>query len=142
MKYIIMVSHGMFAPGLHNALTMLLGGERNDILSTSLLNGMGADQFAENFKDLIANITEEDEIFLLGDIVGGSPLTTAMNVLNEKDLLKNTHIIGGMNLPMVLNAALSKDDETTEALMDILINETRSEVKEFVFEEENSEDDI
>lgn len=45
MKYILLVSHGMMAPGLHNALGMLAGEDREDILSTSLKNGMGADEF-------------------------------------------------------------------------------------------------
>ena len=50
MKYILLVSHGMMAPGLHNALGMLAGEGREDILSTSLKNGMGADEFAENVR--------------------------------------------------------------------------------------------
>ena len=50
MKYIFLVSHGTLAPGLHNALLMLTGGEREDIISTSLENGMGSDVYAENVK--------------------------------------------------------------------------------------------
>ena len=46
MKYVVLVSHGTMAPGLHNALSMLAGGGREDILSTSLENGMGASDFA------------------------------------------------------------------------------------------------
>lgn len=42
MKYMMLVSHGTFAPGLHNALSMLAGEGREDILSTSLENGMGS----------------------------------------------------------------------------------------------------
>ena len=49
MKYVVLVSHGTFAPGLHSVLNMLAGGGREDILSTSLQDGMGADEFAENF---------------------------------------------------------------------------------------------
>ena len=40
MKYVLLVSHGMFAPGLHSALNMLAGGGREDILSASLEDGM------------------------------------------------------------------------------------------------------
>ena len=43
MKYVLLVSHGMFAPGLHSALNMLAGGGREDILSASLEDGMGSD---------------------------------------------------------------------------------------------------
>ena len=30
MKYVVLVSHGTFAPGLHSVLKMLAGGERED----------------------------------------------------------------------------------------------------------------
>ena len=54
MKYVVLVSHGEFAPGLHKAVNMLAGEEREDVLSTSLVNGMGADEFAENVKKVLS----------------------------------------------------------------------------------------
>ena len=36
MKYVVMVSHGEFAPGLHSAVKMMTG-DRDDVLSTSLV---------------------------------------------------------------------------------------------------------
>ncbi len=96
MKYIVLVSHGTFAPGLHNALKMLAGDDREDILSTSLENGMGSDVYVENVRKCIEGITEDDEVLLLGDLVGGSPLTLASNVIAERGLLSRTVIIGGV----------------------------------------------
>ena len=114
MKYIVLVSHGMFAPGLHNALGMLAGENRKDILSTSLENGMGADEFAENFKKLVSVIGKEDEILLFADLLGGSPLTVSANVLAKEGLLERTVMFSGMNLPLVLSAAVMKDDMELE----------------------------
>ena len=76
MRYLILVSHGTFAPGLHNALGMMAGSDREDIRSTSLLDGMDVDTFRANFAELVQDITPEDEIILTADIIGGSPLTT------------------------------------------------------------------
>ena len=50
MRYVLLVSHGEFAPGLHKAIEMLAGSSREDVLSTSLKNGMGADEFADNVR--------------------------------------------------------------------------------------------
>ena len=86
MRYLILVSHGTFAPGLHNALGMMAGSDREDIRSTSLLDGMDVDTFRANFTELVGDITAEDEIILTADIIGGSPLTTALDVLTEKVL--------------------------------------------------------
>ena len=142
MKYVVLVSHGTMAPGLHNALMMLAGEGRADILSTSLENGMSSAVFAENVRKCISGITEEDEILLFGDLVGGSPLTTAANVIAEQGLMGITVMTGGMNLPLVLSAVLMKDTMDTEELVSMLIPEAREELKEFKVTSEESDDDI
>ena len=80
MRYVVLVSHGTFAPGLHSVLKMLGGGDRDDVLSASMEDGMGADAFVERFEKTVAGIKDGDEIILLADIIGGSPLTNAMDL--------------------------------------------------------------
>ena len=141
MKYVVLVSHGEFAPGLHKAVNMLAGEEREDVLSTSLKNGMGADEFAEKVKSVLSVVGPEDEIILFADIVGGSPLATTANVLMEMDLLGRTRMIGGMNLPLVLTCVLSKDDEETSELIDELIEGAKDQMKEFVVAVDDEEEE-
>ncbi len=140
--YVFLVSHGTLAPGMHNALAMLAGEGREDIISTSLENGMGSDTYAENVRKCISQITNEDEIILFGDLAGGSPLTTAANVIAEQGMLPKTVIIGGMNLPLALSAVLMKDTMDTADLITMLVTEAREEIKEFKVVNEEKEDDI
>ena len=131
MRYLILVSHGTFAPGLHNALGMMAGSDREDIRSTSLLDGMDVDTFRANFAELVGDITPEDEIILTADIIGGSPLTTALDVLTEKGLLGKTLAIGGMNLPLVLTAAFADADTSLEELEQERTGEAKDQIKRF-----------
>ena len=131
MRYLILVSHGTFAPGLHNALGMMAGSDREDIRSTSLLDGMDVDTFRANFAELVQDITPEDEIILTADIIGGSPLTTALDVLTEKGLLGKTLAIGGMNLPLVLTAAFADAETPLEELEQELTGEAKGQIKRF-----------
>ena len=131
MRYRILVSHGTFAPGLHNALGMMAGSDREDIRSTSLLDGMDVDTFRANFTELVGDITAEDEIILTADIIGGSPLTTALDVLTEKGLLGKTLAIGGMNLPLVLTAAFADAETPLEELEQELTGEAKDQIKRF-----------
>lgn len=140
MKYILLVSHGMMAPGLHNALGMLAGEDREDILSTSLKNGMGADEFAENVRKCVSVVKEDDELLVFADLIGGSPLTTTADVLASEGLLDRTTMVGGMNLPLVLSAAVTKDTMETREMIDMLIPESREMLQEFTISD--SEDDI
>ena len=140
MRYLILVSHGTFAPGLHNALGMMAGSDREDIRSTSLLDGMDVDTFRANFAELVQDITPEDEIILTADIIGGSPLTTALDVLTEKGLLARTLAIGGMNLPLVLTAAFADADTPLDELEAELTGEARDQIKRFALGGDEDDD--
>ncbi|WP_370801727.1 PTS sugar transporter subunit IIA [Agathobaculum sp.] len=140
MRYLILVSHGTFAPGLHNALGMMAGSDREDIRSTSLLDGMDVDTFRANFAELVQDITPEDEIILTADIIGGSPLTTALDVLTEKGLLGKTLAIGGMNLPLVLTAAFADAETPLEELEQELTGEAKDQIKRFALGGDEDDD--
>lgn len=140
MRYLILVSHGTFAPGLHNALGMMAGSDREDIRSTSLLDGMDVDIFRVRFAELVQDITPEDEIILTADIIGGSPLTTALDVLTEKGLLGKTLAIGGMNLPLVLTAAFADADTPLDELEAELTGEAKDQIKRFALGSDEDDD--
>lgn len=142
MKYVLLVSHGTFAPGLHSVLKMLAGGNRDDILSASMEDGMGADEFVKRFEEAIAPVQPEDEIVLLADIIGGSPLTNALNVLSQKGMLEHTRAYGGMNLPMALTASMMKDSMDADGLADCLIQESQNAIQEMQITSDEDEEEI
>lgn len=138
MKYVILVSHGKFANGLNDALSMLAG-NREDILSVGLENGKSVDEFVALFTEKVKDISTDDEVILLGDIIGGSPLTNATNVLVNKGI--KTVILGGMNLPLALTTVLMKDTVSLDEIADQVLEQARIAMQEFKIVEE-SEDDI
>lgn len=143
MKYVVLISHGTFAQGLHSVLKMLAGGDRADVLSTGMEDGMGADVFAERFKETISPIGDEDEIILLADIIGGSPLTNALDVAAKAGMLDRTRAYGGMNLPMALTAVLMKDTVDKDTLEMSMLTESKNAMARMeLHTEEDGEDDI
>ena len=139
---VTLVSHGQFAPGFKNALGMLARSDRDDIIAAGLEEDMGAEKFADVVKEKLEGITNEDEILLFGDILGGSPLTTAANVIAENDLLENTSIVGGVNLPFVITVALMKDTMDTDELIASQIAEAKDQIRVFELEDDSEEMDI
>lgn len=137
MKYVILVSHGKFANGLNDALSMLAG-NREDILSVGLENGKSVDEFAALFTEKVKDISTDDEVILLGDIIGGSPLTNATNVLVNKGI--KTVILGGMNLPLALTTVLMKDTVSLDEISDQVLEQARMAMQEFKIVEESEED--
>ncbi len=142
MKYVVLVSHGTFAPGLHSVLKMLAGGDRADILSASMEDGMGADAFVKRFEETIAPVKAEDEILVLADIIGGSPLTNALDVLSQKGLLEKTVAFGGMNLPMALTASMMKDALDGDSLAETLLQESKNGIQKMELNVADEEEEV
>lgn len=137
MRYVILVSHGKFANGLNDALSMLAG-NREDILSVGLENGKSVDEFVALFTEKVKDISNDDDVILLGDIIGGSPLTNATNVLVNKGI--KTVILGGMNLPLALTTVLMKDTVSLDEIANQVLEQARMAMQEFKIVEESEED--
>lgn len=129
MRYLLLVSHGTFAPGLNSVLDMLVG-KREDILSCSLRDGEGADEYVSELEGVIAPISADDEVLVLGDIVGGSPLTNALNVLAAHGLLAHARAFGGMSLPMALTAAFDLQSDDLDGLCSSMVSEGQAAMRE------------
>ena len=138
MTYVVMVSHGEFAPGLHSAVKMMTG-DREDVLSTSLKDGMSADEFASNFAELVKDFKADDRVILLADILSGY----ALNVFDQKGLLQNTLVIAGMNMPLAITAVLMKDNfDNVQDLKDTLLSEGRTGLTDFTVASDDDDEDL
>lgn len=140
MRYLLLVSHGTFAPGLHSVLDMLVG-KREDVLSCSLRDGEGADEYVAELEGVISPITAEDEVVVLGDVIGGSPLTNALNTLAAHGLLAKTSAFGGMNLPMALTCAFDLQTDDLAGLCAQMIEEGRGAQRQVELNVGADEDD-
>lgn len=145
MKYLILVSHGDFAIGLKNTLAMFVEEKSNQVMAFGLKVGASVETFAEDFRNQIKDLTVNDDIILLADIVGGSPLTTALEVLSDRNLLGQVTVLGGMNLPMAVTSLLMKDELEGVAFVETVLFEARNGLQEFQlqgFDSDELEEDI
>lgn len=140
MYYVLMVSHGEFASGLHTAVKMIAGDNKN-VFSAGLTDGTGADALALKVAEILAPVTAEDKLVVLADLLGGSPLTTTMNVVAEKGLLANTKAFAGMNLPMALTAVLAGEEAELAQIGEMLAAEACNGVQEFSIEDASEDEE-
>jgi PTS system N-acetylgalactosamine-specific IIA component len=144
MRYLLLVSHGTMAPGVHSVIRMLLG-DRENVLSYSMEDGVSADTFVENLREVIAPITDDDSVIVLGDIVGGSPLTNTLNTLTEKGLLAKTIAFGGLSLPMAISALMAIEDDLDDStLISSVISEAKEGARqvELAFDDDEDDEDL
>lgn len=125
MRYLLLVSHGTMAVGVHSVIKMLLG-ERDNVLSHSMEDGVSVDDFMTQLHMTLASLCADDSVVVLGDLAGGSPLTNTLSVLTELGLLSRTIAFGGLNLPMAIGVLRAFDDGFDDAsLVDRVISEAR-----------------
>jgi PTS system N-acetylgalactosamine-specific IIA component len=118
-------------------------GDRDNVLSYSMEDGVSADAFTAALEQVIAPIEADDSVVVLGDIVGGSPLTNTLNVLTQKGLLANTVAFGGLSLPMAITALMGIEDGVEgDAFVQNVLDEAREGVRkvELALDDDDEED--
>ncbi|ADG41529.1 MULTISPECIES: PTS sugar transporter subunit IIA [Leuconostoc] len=141
MKNLILVSHGQFSEGLRDALSMFIGDDIATVKAIGFQSDEDIGQFETRVKKLVASFDVDASLIVLADIIGGSPLTAVTNILNQQDKLTNTVILGGMNFPMALNAAILKDSLDQDAFVTAILNEATTAVKKFEIANESDDDE-
>ena len=125
---------------------MFAGDKIDQVIAVGLKEGKSVDDFAHDFGQALAPLTDEDSVLVLADIVGGSPLTTAATVLDEQGKLSTALILGGMNLTMALTAVVMKDMMEGADLAQVILSEASTALQEFTLApvegDDDEEDDI
>lgn len=143
MKYLIMVSHGRFAEGVKTSLEMFVGDANDRVFALCLHNGKSADDFKKDVEDFLDQhkFKEEDEFIVLADIIGGSPLTTFLNVFSARGYLNRAVVLGGMNFTMALTATVSLDTMDKEAIAKTALSEAKTAVQQYEVPSSTDNDD-
>lgn len=131
MKYLILVSHGGLAEGLKSSLNMFANDKMGEVLALALKDGESVDDFTLRVRQELEVLGTDDSALVLGDIVGGSPLTTVCKVLEERGQLQTTLVLGGLNLTMGLTGLVLKDSLEGKELAQAILAEAAAALKEF-----------
>lgn len=133
MKYLILVSHGQFAEGIKSSLEMFAGDSTKRCFALCLHNGESSSDFSNKVRHFFQEkqIKSEDEFVVLADIIGGSPLTSFLNIFSELGYLDQSVVLGGMNFSMALTAVVSLDLLSKEKLAETALSEGKKAMKKY-----------
>lgn len=110
-------SHGRLASGIQNACAILLGENENLTVYDAYVDETNVlDALDEFFK----GVTDQDEVLLCSDILGGSVNQYMMRYLDRP----NTRLITGVNMPFMMNL-LAEEEHVSEERLDEIIEEAR-----------------
>ena len=108
---VLLVSHGDLSKSLIDSTEMLVG-ETKGIDYLIFDKNMGIDELRDSFSEYLGK--KEEELLIFTDIKGGTPFNVASILTND---MEKVYIFYGMNLPMIVEAALYKDEFSLDKLV-------------------------
>jgi PTS system mannose-specific IIA component len=105
MFKIIIATHGEMSTGIKDAVVTIFG-IGDDISTLNLISGKNVDDLGKEYLELLADPACENGVLIFTDLVSASPYNQALLATSRLEETKQSKvfIIGGVNLPMVLEA--------------------------------------
>ena len=123
---IVIGTHGWAAEQLLKTAEMLLG-EQDNVGWIDFVPGENADTLIEKYNAQINALNTAQGVLFLVDTWGGSPFNAASRIVVDKE---NYDVVTGVNVPMLVETFMARDDNPTlEALVAIALETGREGVK-------------
>lgn len=134
MRKVILASHGDFAEGIFDSVSMIIGRQEN-VTVYCMRPGDNASDFAEGLRTEI--IAEKDvEFVILTDLFGAS-VCTAMTGLG---VYPNVTVFSGMNLCMILEVLVDYPERLTDQDVEKILSVARNGIRCATVEKQKEED--
>lgn len=112
----MVAGHGDFALGLASAVDLIIGPQDN-FATVSLPAEESPSDFLARLRQAIEDIDSGAGVVVLADLPGATPFSTAARIAHERG---GVEVIGGANLPMVLEALVRRQGRQLDDLVKIM----------------------
>lgn len=128
MVGVVIVTHGGLAQALIDSAAMLVG-EPQQMAAVGIHPGDAPDEFYKRVEQAISEVDTGQGVVALADLYGGTP----NNNVARAGFGRNVRLVTGVNLPMVVYAAMERSEESTlQQLVDGLIATGNEGISEFM----------
>lgn len=123
---IVIGTHGWAAEQLLKTAEMLLG-EQQNVGWIDFVPGENAETLIEKYHARLAELDTSKGVLFLVDTWGGSPFNAASRIVVDKE---RHEVIAGVNIPMLVETLMARDDDPTfDELVAIAVETGREGVK-------------
>ena len=123
---IVIGTHGWAAEQLLKTTEMLLG-EQDNVGWIDFVPGENADTLIEKYNARLNTLNTEKGVLFLVDTWGGSPFNAASRIVVDKE---NYEVVAGVNVPMLVETFMTRDDNPTlDALVAVALETGREGVR-------------
>ncbi len=112
MTGIVLVTHSHLGEALIEATEFIIGKKLKDIMPVSIDLAESADKLREKIAAGIKAVNRKKGVLILTDMFGGTPSNLSYSFLEEG----RVEVISGVNLPILLRAVTTRENEKLEDL--------------------------
>ena len=107
---IVLVTHGKLAEEFLSAMVHIVG-EQKHIAAICIQPEDDMEKRRDDILKAVKKVEDGDGVILLTDMFGGTPSNLAISVMGEGEV----EVIAGVNLPMLIQLARSRQTQTLES---------------------------
>lgn len=123
---IVIGTHGWAAEQLLKTAEMILGTQEN-VTFIDFVPGENAETLIDKYREKIKDLDTSEGVLFLVDTWGGSPFNAASRIAHDEE---NYEVVTGVNIPMLAETFMARDDDPTLAdLTALAIESGRAGVK-------------
>ena len=123
MKQIVIISHKTLARGMAETVKFFVGNIENIHYLCAYEDGKNEFPIRE-LTNLINSFNEQDQVFLLTDLLGGSVNQNCSQLIKRK----NINVITGVNLALVLSITLDPSNQLKKQKIQELIAQAKNQI--------------
>lgn len=129
MLGIVIATHGQLSDGLKDSAEVIIGAV-NNTATVNLNQGDDIQELGQKIKRAIESVDKGAGVIVLTDLVSASPYNQSLLIVNalEGSLRESTYVIGGVNLPMLLETinhqliGTNASDQMAQSILDQGLN--------------------
>jgi len=120
---IVLVTHGQLAEEFLSAMVHIVG-EQKHIAAICIQPEDDMEKRRDDILKAVKKVEDGDGVILLTDMFGGTPSNLAISVMGEGEV----EVIAGVNLPMLIQLARSRQTQTLESA----VNDAQDAGKKYI----------
>lgn len=120
----VIVTHGKLGEELLETLSIILPRKRENLACVSIDPGEDANASIEKIREAVNAVDSGNGVILFTDMFGGTPSNLGITFLEENKV----EIISGVNLPMLLKAAMVESHESLRVTAKDISNSGRESI--------------
>lgn len=118
MKKFLIASHGNMATGMLSSINILLGFVDHVVAIDCYID---SENVSKKFADFFKTVSDEDQLIMMSDLMGGSVNTQLTQYLNRP----NTVLIAGVNLACALELIADPSETLSQEKIDEVVKQSQ-----------------